>query len=175
MPQKSFGGLLVNELRERTALRSSPSVQLDRKMAVINGELTENSSNLAPTDVRDKQKDGSGGFPFSLWADTFRTPSGQSLSVYALSTCFAFGTPCASYRWLPTRRERTPTVPARSYGLKVSRRSWHRHCQTGQTISHPKELGLIPTTQGGKGLMNRAIYTETSEAHLHAQTNYTHL
>jgi hypothetical protein len=39
MPQKSLANFLVNERSERTAFRSSPSVQLDRKMAVINSDL----------------------------------------------------------------------------------------------------------------------------------------
>jgi hypothetical protein len=43
-----------------------------------------NSSTFAPTDVRGNQKDGSGDFPFSLSADTFRTLSGQNLSVRAV-------------------------------------------------------------------------------------------
>jgi hypothetical protein len=37
--QKSLASFLVNERSERTALRAPPSVQLDRKVAVINGEL----------------------------------------------------------------------------------------------------------------------------------------
>jgi hypothetical protein len=39
MPKKSLASFLVNERSERTALRAPPSVQLDRKVAVINGEL----------------------------------------------------------------------------------------------------------------------------------------
>jgi hypothetical protein len=39
MPQKSLASSFVNERGERTALRTSPSVQLDRKMAVINDAL----------------------------------------------------------------------------------------------------------------------------------------
>jgi hypothetical protein len=39
MPQKPLASFLVNERSERTAFRTSPSVQLDRKMAVINAAL----------------------------------------------------------------------------------------------------------------------------------------
>jgi hypothetical protein len=39
MPQESLASFRVNERSERAAFRSSPSVQLDRKMAVINGVL----------------------------------------------------------------------------------------------------------------------------------------
>jgi hypothetical protein len=39
MPQKSLVSSFVNERSERTALRTSPSVQLDRKVAVINDAL----------------------------------------------------------------------------------------------------------------------------------------
>jgi hypothetical protein len=39
MPQEPFGGLLVNERSERAAFRTPPSVQLDRKIAVINDAL----------------------------------------------------------------------------------------------------------------------------------------
>jgi hypothetical protein len=39
MPQKSLASSFVNERGERTALRISPGVQLDRKMAVINDAL----------------------------------------------------------------------------------------------------------------------------------------
>jgi hypothetical protein len=36
--QKSLASLVVNKHSERTGFRISPSVQLDRKMAVINGQ-----------------------------------------------------------------------------------------------------------------------------------------
>jgi len=39
MPQNSLASFPVNERSERTAFRISPSLQLDRKMAVINREL----------------------------------------------------------------------------------------------------------------------------------------
>jgi hypothetical protein len=39
MPQKSLASHFENERGERTALRTSPSVQLDRKMAVVNDAL----------------------------------------------------------------------------------------------------------------------------------------
>jgi hypothetical protein len=39
MPQKSLANFLVNEHGECTALRMPPSVQLDRKMALINASL----------------------------------------------------------------------------------------------------------------------------------------
>jgi hypothetical protein len=39
MTQKSLASFLVNEHSERTAFRTSPSVQLDRKVAVINRAL----------------------------------------------------------------------------------------------------------------------------------------
>jgi hypothetical protein len=39
MPQNSLASFPVNERSERRAFRISPSLQLDRKMAVINGEL----------------------------------------------------------------------------------------------------------------------------------------
>ncbi len=39
MPQKSLANFFVNEHGECTALRTPPGVQLDRKMAVIDGEL----------------------------------------------------------------------------------------------------------------------------------------
>ncbi len=39
MLQKPLAGFLVNERSERTALRTSPGVQLDRKVAAINDEL----------------------------------------------------------------------------------------------------------------------------------------
>ena len=39
MLQKPLATFLVNERSERTALRTSPSLQLDRKMAVINDAL----------------------------------------------------------------------------------------------------------------------------------------
>jgi hypothetical protein len=37
--QKSLASFVVNERSERRAFRITPSVQLDRKMAVIDGEL----------------------------------------------------------------------------------------------------------------------------------------
>jgi len=39
MPQKSLANFLVNEHGECTALRMPPSVQLDRKMALIDASL----------------------------------------------------------------------------------------------------------------------------------------
>jgi hypothetical protein len=39
LPQKSLATFLINERSERTALRAAPGVQLDRKVAVINGAL----------------------------------------------------------------------------------------------------------------------------------------
>jgi hypothetical protein len=39
MPQKPLASFLVNERSERTALRTSPSMQLDRKLAAINDAL----------------------------------------------------------------------------------------------------------------------------------------
>jgi hypothetical protein len=37
--QKSLATFLINERSERTALRTAPGVQLDRKVAVINAAL----------------------------------------------------------------------------------------------------------------------------------------
>jgi len=37
--QKSLASFVVNERSECTAFRITPSVQLDRKMAVVNGDL----------------------------------------------------------------------------------------------------------------------------------------
>jgi|ERR1700736_1374513 hypothetical protein len=66
MPQKPLASFFVNERGERTALRTSPGVQLDRKVAVINGQLKRwrVPQIFAPTDTTLHRQCNSGDFPF---------------------------------------------------------------------------------------------------------------